>query len=104
MISDVANHVWQSTAFAAAVAALVFVVRRNHARVRYWLWCAASLKFLIPIALLTALGSRAELPQVAQTQLSAAVATAVTQLQEPFSDPVFVTTATAPSVDRKSVV
>ena len=98
MISDLANHVWQSTVFAAAVAVLVFVVRQNHARVRYWLWCTASLKFFIPFALLTSLGSRAELPHVAQTQLSAAVATAVTQIQEPFSDHVFVAATSAPPV------
>ena len=58
MITDFANHIWQSTIFAAAIAVLAFVVRRNHARVRYRLWCAASVKFLIPFAFLAALGSR----------------------------------------------
>ena len=38
MITDLANHIWQSTIFAAAVTVLAFVVRRNHARVRYRLW------------------------------------------------------------------
>jgi hypothetical protein len=37
MIGDLANHVWQSTVFAAGIWLLTRVVRRNHARVRYWL-------------------------------------------------------------------
>src|SRR6185436_8214100 len=85
MITDLANHIWQSTIFAGAVAVLAFVVRRNHARVRYRLWCAASVKFLIPFALLSTLGSRADWVPVAQTQLSATVVTTVTQIHEPFS-------------------
>jgi beta-lactamase regulating signal transducer with metallopeptidase domain len=86
MITDLANHIWQSSIFAAAIAVLAFVVRHNHARVRYRLWCAASVKFLVPFALLAALGSRADWAPVAQTQLSAAVAATVTQIHEPFSD------------------
>lgn len=52
-----ANHIWQSTVFALAAAALTLLLRKNQARVRYWLWLAASIKFLIPFALLVALGS-----------------------------------------------
>ena len=37
-----ANHLWQSTAFLAAVWLLTLALRRNEARVRYWLWLAAS--------------------------------------------------------------
>ncbi len=51
------NHLWQSTLFAAAVGCLTPFFRRNGARVRYLLWLAASVKFLIPFALLTALGA-----------------------------------------------
>jgi uncharacterized protein (TIGR03435 family) len=52
------NHLWQSTLFAAAIGVLALALRANHARVRYWLWMAASLKFLIPFSFLTAVGSR----------------------------------------------
>lgn len=52
------NHLWQSTAFVAVAALLVFLLRSNHAKARYWIWLAASAKFLIPFAVLTALGRR----------------------------------------------
>jgi len=56
------NHVWQSTLFAIAAGFLAWLFRRNRARVRYALWLAASLKFLVPIALLVGLGSRLAAP------------------------------------------
>jgi uncharacterized protein (TIGR03435 family) len=52
------NHVWQSTIFAAATAIAALVFRRHHATVRYWLWLTASVKFLIPFAVLAAVGSQ----------------------------------------------
>lgn len=51
------NHLWQSTVFAAAAGLLTLILRRNHARARYWVWLAASLKFLIPFSLLINLGN-----------------------------------------------
>ncbi len=54
----VGNHLWQSTLFAAVAGLLTLALRKNHARVRYWLWLAASLKFLVPFSLLTSLGNR----------------------------------------------
>lgn len=57
-LSALANHLWQSTLVVAVAAALVFAMRKNHARTRYWLWLAASLKFLIPFSVLVALGSQ----------------------------------------------
>jgi bla regulator protein BlaR1 len=51
-----ANHLWQSTAFAAVVVALALALRGNHARVRHRLWLAASVKFLIPFSVLASLG------------------------------------------------
>jgi len=51
-----ANHLWQSTFFAAVVGLLTLLLRKNHARTRYALWLIASLKFLIPFSLLVLLG------------------------------------------------
>jgi bla regulator protein blaR1 len=51
------NHLWQSTIFALFAWLLVRVFRKNSARVRYWIWMLASLKFLFPLSLLVALGS-----------------------------------------------
>ena len=52
----VANHLWQSTLVALAAGLLTLVLRKHHARVRFWLWLAASLKFLVPFSLLVAIG------------------------------------------------
>lgn len=56
--SAIADHLWQSTLFAFAAALLTLALRKNQARHRYWLWLAASLKFLIPFSLLAAIGAR----------------------------------------------
>ena len=56
------NHLWQSTLFILAVAGLTRLLRKNSARVRYCLWLTASAKFLIPFALMMALGSQIPWP------------------------------------------
>ncbi|HWB97931.1 MAG TPA: M56 and DUF3738 domain-containing protein [Bryobacteraceae bacterium] len=53
-----ANHLWQSTLFAAAAALIALALRKNRAHVRYWLWLVASVKFLVPFSLLVGLGSQ----------------------------------------------
>jgi len=53
----VKNHLWQSTLSASGAAALTLTLRKNHAGARYWVWLAASLKFLVPFSPLMALGS-----------------------------------------------
>src|SRR5262249_29606754 len=57
------DHLWQSTLVAIGVAWLALACRRNRARVRYALWLGASLKFFVPFALLTALGSQIAWPR-----------------------------------------
>ena len=59
MTSEVLNHLWQSTVFALGAGVLTLAFRKNRAQVRYWLWLGASVKFLIPFALLVGLGSQA---------------------------------------------
>src|SRR5688572_476709 len=56
-LSAVVTHLWQSTLFALVIGLATLMFRRNHAAVRHALWLAASVKFLIPFALLTALGA-----------------------------------------------
>ena len=51
-----ANHLWQSTLFAGAAGLLTLALRKNRAQTRYWLWLAASVKFLIPFSLLVVIG------------------------------------------------
>jgi bla regulator protein blaR1 len=62
LVAVVATHLWQSTLFAAAVACLTLLLRRNSARIRYCLWLAASAKFLVPFALLSAMGAWIPVP------------------------------------------
>jgi uncharacterized protein (TIGR03435 family) len=61
-MNEIFNHLWQSTAFAVAIGLGTLALRRNSPRVRYWLWFAASVKFLIPFSLLVATGSKVQLP------------------------------------------
>jgi uncharacterized protein (TIGR03435 family) len=51
-------HIWQSTILAGAIALVALALRRAPARTRYWIWFAASLKFVIPFAALTTLGAQ----------------------------------------------
>src|SRR5688572_24108756 len=50
------DHLWQSTLVAAVIALAAIGLRHNNARVRHWLWLAASMKFLVPFAALVAIG------------------------------------------------
>src|SRR5690606_23122763 len=58
MLTAAVDHLWQSTLVALAAAAIVLALRRRGAHVRYWIWFGASMKFLIPFALLIALGEQ----------------------------------------------
>src|SRR5580698_2323043 len=53
-----ANHLWQSTLFAAAVWLVTLLLRSNAASLRHSLWLTASIKFLVPFSLLVGLGER----------------------------------------------
>ena len=53
-----ANHLWQSTLFAFLAWVLTLTLKKNRAAARYWIWLAASVKFLIPLSLFVWLGSQ----------------------------------------------
>src|SRR5262245_12825334 len=57
-LASLANHLWQSTLFVAAVWVATVMLRKNRAAVRHRLLLLASMKFLIPFSLLVSLGSR----------------------------------------------
>jgi bla regulator protein blaR1 len=73
MIAGLATHLWQSTIFGIAIALLVTALRPNRARVRYRLWFAASVKFLIPLAPLMALGTQLSAPRDGAIPLASVV-------------------------------
>jgi uncharacterized protein (TIGR03435 family) len=57
-MTRVADHLWQSTAFLGLATLIVLLLRRNRAETRYWVWMAASIKFLLPFSVLISLGER----------------------------------------------
>src|SRR5215813_13720547 len=58
-------HLWQSTLFAGLAALLALTFRRQRAGIRYWIWMTASLKFLIPFAVLIEVGTHIPWPAAA---------------------------------------
>ena len=56
------DHLWQSTLFAVPLGALTLLLRRHAAALRFWLWFAASVKFLVPFSLLMAMGAAVTWP------------------------------------------
>src|SRR5579872_1572706 len=94
--SALANHVWQSTLFAAAAGLLALALRNNHARARYWLWLTASVKFLIPFSLLVAMGSHFGW-STAPASSASGLSIAMEQMSRPFTAPA-VSLPTSPTV------
>src|SRR5688572_3208767 len=99
MTAALFNHLWQATLFTAAVALLALAFRRNRARLRYGLWLAASIKFLVPFASLAAVGSLAQWQQVPAPIRSVVTSPAARDFNAPFDatwlDQTTMVTATA---------
>lgn len=57
MLQLIGDHLWQSTVCGGVAWLLTLVLRKNHAGIRFWVWFAASMKFLVPLAALVALGA-----------------------------------------------
>lgn len=66
----IVDHLWQSSLIAAVAWLLAKSLRDNGAHLRYWVWFAASMKFLVPFSLLVSLGTILAPP--AELRLSAA--------------------------------
>jgi uncharacterized protein (TIGR03435 family) len=85
-LQPLANHLWQSTVFAAAAGLLTLALRKNRAQARHWLWLAASVKFLIPFSVLVDMGSHFgwhTAPPMAQSVLPSVIE----QVSQPFAAP-----------------
>ena len=83
MIPWLANHLWQSTLCFGVAVLLVRALRRQDARWRYAIWLTASLKFLVPFALLAAIGARLPSP-ARQPASTVSVSVAFHAIGEPF--------------------
>jgi len=84
-LSPLADHLWQSTLFAGVAGLLALALRKNHARVRHWVWLAASCKFLIPLSMLIALGGHIRWRSAPEATPS--ISAVVAQLSQPFTTP-----------------
>jgi bla regulator protein blaR1 len=88
----VGNHLWQSTLFAVVAGLLTLLLRKNHARARYWLWLVASLKFLIPFSLLAGVGSHVIGSDLGWSHVAAQTKAdfyfAMDEFSQPFTQPV----------------
>jgi beta-lactamase regulating signal transducer with metallopeptidase domain len=85
MIVLMLNHLWQSSLCVGGGGLLVLALHRNGANVRFWLWFAASIKFLLPFAALTALSAYLLSPMV--RPVAAPAITLIEPLAKPFSAP-----------------
>src|SRR5665213_1850352 len=86
MLPAILNHLWQSTAFAGIPWLLTLALRKNYARVRYGIWLASSLKFLIPISLLIGLGSHIQW-RTSTSAPQSGFTVAMVQVSQPFTAP-----------------
>jgi uncharacterized protein (TIGR03435 family) len=100
-VRELCNHLWQSTLFVGIVALLALLLRRNQARIRYWLWMAASAKFLIPFSLLVSLGSH--LPWPSHTVAPKTIAyVAIEEMSQPFLEVTALNTPIAIPVAKRT--
>ena len=85
-IEFIINHLWQSSCFALLAGLLALVLRRNSPKVRYWVWLAASLKFLVPFGLLVSMGSLVPRPVQQPASLPTPVfSNTLVQIAQPLS-------------------
>jgi beta-lactamase regulating signal transducer with metallopeptidase domain len=80
------NHLWQSTLCVLVAALLTLAFRKNGARVRFYIWLAASVKFLLPFAGFVWIGSRIPWPAPPEAPAglaSAELAMVMDQIVEP---------------------
>ena len=77
------NHLWQSTCVALFAWILTLALRANPARIRYSVWMFASVKFLVPFALLAGLGAHWAAP-FAGKQFGSALYTVADEIGQPF--------------------
>src|SRR5262245_22701934 len=78
------DHLWQSTLCVLLAWLLTLVLSRNAARVRYWVWLAASIKFLVPFSVLMSFGTLFGFKSD-NSDTSAAVITIARSIAEPIA-------------------
>jgi beta-lactamase regulating signal transducer with metallopeptidase domain len=87
LLWSVANHLWQSTIFVALTGLLTLAFRNNRAAIRYWLWFAASIKFLVPFSTLIDVGGHYEW-RTAATIPAVSLGSVIERVGQPFAAPI----------------
>lgn len=101
--SGLGNHLWQSTVVVLVIGLITLALRKNHARTRHVLWLAASVKFLVPFALLVNLGSFLAPARHSVTAAAPSIYVAVEQVSQPFT-PVATHVASSPAATANSTI
>src|SRR5258707_6814663 len=86
MSAALLDHLWQSSLFAACAWLFTLLLRTDGAHARYWIWFAASVKFLIPFSLLAMIGAQFGW-HATQATVTTPIASAVRQAAAPFIGP-----------------
>jgi uncharacterized protein (TIGR03435 family) len=82
----IANHLWQSTLFAAAAWGVTLGLGRNRASIRHAVWLAASVKFLVPFSWVALLGGGlAQMRAAAPAMAASGAIAAIEKIGEPFA-------------------
>src|SRR5262245_41389355 len=81
----VGDHVWHSTFVAIVAVVLAWILRRNRAHVRHWIWLAALAKFLVPFAMFAIVGEQLGSWALPRTPLQFALPFGVEAASQPFS-------------------
>ena len=92
--SALVNHLWQLTVVVGIAWLLALALRKNHARVRYWIWMAASVKSLLPFSFLMTAGEWLRSFFAVPVATQPALANAMEQVAQPFSQAQFFDAAT----------
>ena len=104
MTTTLLHHLWQSTLFAVGAWLLTLALRSNAARVRYAIWFVASLKFLVPFALLTAIGRMFSWQSTSPALTSDGFIAVAQQIAEPLATPAMTRAQEALTFDALPVV
>ena len=81
---SIINHLWQSTLVVLLALPLTWLLRRNQAGTRYWVWMVASVKLLVPFSLFVAIGEWLRPAATPLTQ-SPQFASTIAIVAQPFS-------------------
>lgn len=101
MLPAIADHLWHCTLFALIAASITVWLRQHAAKARYWVWFAASVKFLLPFSVLIGMGAQiASMRARTPTGATALASPAVTRIVQPFAPEATAVIRSTPAAER----